>query len=334
MRTRTWIWSSVAAVIVLAILFFGFRNGGFFRKTTAKSSTTQTQPKVKRVGSTCLVDSLYLENLKKNEQTLRNCCDRANLLDKQLAEQQVILKKSNDSIIILDYELRKCQAKKAVVIVRTQQQEKKPDPPKKNSSEITGKGSADLTAKNAFKPDNPANPQMSNSYKTALDGSEFIGLKDGDFYITISTDGFLQYAFAKKLYDQSKGKGTPEFNNKGSGKKFELDGDEYVYVDKEAPATVDALNHNYSWTVYIGDGDGYPKYMPHELIKPMIVKARGDLAGTISEEDVTKIGELVPEVKARRILPNTVTATGDYDGKKYEGWRFVTKVMFEQKVKK
>lgn len=104
----------------------------------------------------------------------------------------------------------------------------------------------------------------------------------------------------------------------------------YVYVDKAAPVTIATLSRIINWGVSIGPKDGYDAYIPHELIKLQISQARGDLAGTISKEDVDKIGALVPEVKAGRILPNKITAIGDYDGLKYEGWHFRTSILYKQ----
>ncbi len=238
---------------------------------------------------------------------------------------------STDQTIILQYELDKCLGVKKTVVKNTTSTAKKllppppPPPPKPKAAAVS---STDLVAKETFKP--PAEkPKMESTYKTSLDGTKFIGLKDGDFYITISDGGYLQYVFAKRLYDEAGGKGMPELNSKGSGKLFELDGDFYIYIDKTAPATGVALTHTYLWTVYIGDRDGYSAYLPHELIKPDIIRARGELAGTISPEDVIKIGESVSEIQNGRIKPNKITAIGDYDGLKYEGWHFCTPVMYK-----
>ncbi len=170
----------------------------------------------------------------------------------------------------------------------------------------------------------------SSVYSTSLSGAKFIGLKDGDFYISVF-DGYIQYVFSAKLYKEAGGTGIPEFNSEGSGKFFELsaDGTEYVYTDVLIPANAATVSRTYAWTVFIGKKSGYSAYLPHEVIKPEIIKARGDLAGTISPEDLIKIAYLVPEVNKGMIKPNKLTAIGDYDGLTYEGWHFCTPVLYQ-----
>ncbi|MDP2944000.1 MAG: hypothetical protein Q8N57_00260 [bacterium] len=290
---------------------------------------------LKNRGQRVKVNSGYLANLEKDLKAMKVCCEKVGSLEKELTSTQTALKMSieqtkisNQQAMILQYELEKCLGVKKVVKNTTSTAKKllppPPPPPKPRVVAV----SPDLVQKEAFKPPTEK-PKMESAYKTALDGTKFIGLKDGDFYITISDGGYLQYVFAKRLYDEAAGKGTPELNSKGSGKLFELDGDFYIYIDKTAPATGVALTHTYLWAVYIGDRDGYSAYLPNELIKPDIIRARGELAGTISPEDVLKIGESVSEVQNGRIKPNKITAIGDYDGLKYEGWHFCTPVMYK-----
>lgn len=170
----------------------------------------------------------------------------------------------------------------------------------------------------------------SSVYSTSLNGAKFIGLKDGDFYITVF-DGYIQYVFSAQLYNEAGGTGIPEFNSEGSGKFFELsaDGTEYTYTDVLIPANAATVSRTYAWTVFIGKKSGYSAYLPHEVIKPEIIKARGDLAGTISPEDLVKIGKLVSGVSTGMIKPNKLTAIGDYDGLTYEGWHFCTPVLYQ-----
>ena len=173
--------------------------------------------------------------------------------------------------------------------------------------------------------------QTTSEYETDLQsGVQYVGGTDGDFYITVSFDGFLQYVFSKKMYDDAGGTGVPELNYKGSGKKFSYDEQEkvYYYTNTGIPIDEGTANGTYSWAVFIGQKDGYDAYLPHEVLKTAITTARGDLAGTISTEDVIKIGNIIPEVKAGRIQPNKITAIGDYDANKYEGWQFRTKVLY------
>jgi hypothetical protein len=173
--------------------------------------------------------------------------------------------------------------------------------------------------------------QTTSEYETDLQsGVQYVGGTDGDFYITVSFDGFLQYVFSKKMYDDAGGTGVPELNYKGSGKKFSYDEQEkvYYYTNTGIPIDEGTANGTYSWAVFIGQKEGYDAYLPHEVLKTAIITARGDLAGTISTEDVTKIGNIIPEVKAGRIQPNKITAIGDFDANKYEGWQFRTKVLY------
>lgn len=285
------------------------------------------------------VDKTYLENLKKDSQAAQGLREKLTLLETGLTSTQDALKMSmeqteisNMQARIFQYELEKCLGVKKVVKNTTSTAKKflpsPPPPPPPPSKPRAAAVSPDLVPKEAFRPPTEKT-KMESAYKTSLDGTKFIGLKDGDFYITISDGGYLQYVFAKRLYDEAGGKGMPELNSKGSGKLFELDGDFYIYIDKTAPATGVALTHTYLWAVYIGDRDGYSAYLPNELIKPDIIRARGELAGTISPEDVLKIGESVSEVQNGRIKPNKITAIGDYDGLKYEGWHFCTPVMYK-----
>jgi len=267
----------------------------------------------------------YLDNLEQEYAFYQSQSETyfkaADSLQEELTTCQNSLQVSNDSVVLLKDQLNKCKGVKKPVAKKPTTIKKKVAVPKKPAN-------TDLVSKNDFKP--AANTKSASTYKTSLEGAKFIGLKDGDFYITISADNYLQYVFAKRLYDQAEGTGVPELNDKGSGKKFELVGDAYVYTDKAAPINVANLSRIYHWSVYIGEKDGYSAYLPHELIKPEIIKARGELSGTISQEDVDKIGELVPEVKADRIQPNKITGQGAYDGLTYEGWRFCTKIMYKQ----
>ncbi len=234
------------------------------------------------------------------------------------------LMKLHDSLIILKYELDICRGVKTLkpVINRNNYQSNKKKEKVIINQEVIRE---DLVDDDSFVP----NTGLSNNYKTEIGGSQYIGLQDGDFYITISDDHFLQYVFSKRLYDEAGGTGQPELNNQGSGKKFKLIGDQYVYTDKTTLANSATLSGIYQWTIFIGNKKGYDAYLPHELIKPQIMQAKGSLAGSITPKDVTEIGKLVPEVKTGRIMPNKVTKTG-IDNFVYEGWHFRTGVLYKE----
>lgn len=240
------------------------------------------------------VDSAYLADLQRDLQIMRNCCEG-----------------------------KITTPEKKVVVVS------KPTA-KKKAVTVSSSASTELISKSSFKPTTDSQLKTAASYQTSLDGATYVGLTDGDFYITISPDNYIQYVFSKKLYDEAGGTNVPELNYKGSGKMFELNEDVFIYVERSTPVTASALNKDWSWTVYVGDKEGYSAYIPHELIKAEIMQVKGTLAGTISKEDIAKIGEFVPEVQTGRIKPNKITATGDFDNLAYEGWLFCTKMTYKQ----
>lgn len=239
--------------------------------------------------------------------------------------------KSHDSIVILNYELKNCRnvkpTAKKITATGYKKATSKKVAPNVNANYIAPE--EEFVSSNSFKP-RADGLKSSSTYKTAISTTKFIGLKGDDYYVTISDDNYVQFAFAKRLYDEGRGTGVPELYYEGSGKFFDLDGDVYIYVDRSIPVTATDLNKSWTWCVFIGKKDGYGAYIPHELIKPEIMKAKNTLAGTISPEDVAAIGTYVPEVAAGRIKPNKLTATGDFDGLVYEGWSFCTKMMYKQ----
>ncbi len=308
MKTRTKVLIGIAILLVLIIVGF----------LGAQIDTWMKAPKAPK---TIKVPVSYLDSLKRASADWKQKLIDCNTAESGNLDSIARLNREKDSIKNL---LDKCKG------IKKKPAAKKIVPMKKAVTAVMKPNvSADLVSPNAFKPAT-GGFKASSTYKTSLDGIRVIGLKDGDFYITISPDNYLQYCFAKKLYDEAGGTSTPELNGKNSGKKFTLDGDMYVYVDKSAPVTTATLSRTINWTIYIGPKDGYDAYIPHEIIKPQISQARKELAGTISQEDVDKIGALVPEVKAGRILPNKITAIGDYDGLKYEGWHFRTQILYKQ----
>ena len=312
-RGNLWIVLGIVAMVIAGLLLFLPRMESFLNETSPETI------KVRKSYQDSLISNYNVLVGQVND--CRNNLYNADSINTDMEDSIAALNHKNDSITAL---LQKCQGIKKPAVKKTAVQKKTTSKPAVRST-----ASADLVSRNAFKPSTEGF-KATSTYKTSLDGIKVIGLKDGDFYITISPDNYLQYCFAKKLYDEAGGTSAPELNGKNSGKKFELEGDMYVYTDKSAPVTTATLARTLNWTVYIGSKDGYEAYIPHELIKPQISQARGDLAGTISPEDVDKIGALVPEVKAGRIMPNKITATGDYDGLKYEGWHFRTPILYKQ----
>jgi|GEM_PF-2822140 len=270
-------------------------------------------------------------------------------------KQLIELKEYQCKIDSLEAVLREsCQAKTSSVAAEVKTTAKKNKAIKtvkqKNGQKKTAavNQKTDITKKSAFKPElktkaiktdtaEKAAVQTKKQFQTTLEyetdlqsGIQYVGGTDGDFYTTVSYDGYLQYVISKKLYDDAGGTAVPELNYKGSGKKFSYDPDEnaYYYTDMSVPIDEASANGTYHWAVYIGEKDGFSAYLPHEVLKDAIIKVRGDLAGTISKADVDGIGKIIPEVQKERIQPNKITAAGDYDGKKYEGWRFSTKVLY------
>lgn len=313
-------WILIIAGLVVAIILIYLFTDNLIPKMRAKINRT-------------IVQTSYLENLYDRIETADNqaAIEHNKYTSSRYTADSLRqeLKTAQDSIAKLDSLLNKCKGIKKPGNKTNHSGQKPANKQVKEKPAKPNNTAANLVNQNSFKPGGAKDASL---YKTALDGKKYTGLQDGDFYITISAEGYIQYVFAKKLYDQAGGTGAPELNQKGSGKKFELNDskDFYIYVDKSAPATGLALKKTYTWSVYIGDRDGYEAYAPHELIKPEIIKARGELSGDISAEDVDNIGKLVPEVKAGRILPNNVSAIGSYDGLKYIGWHFKTPVLYKE----
>lgn len=167
-----------------------------------------------------------------------------------------------------------------------------------------------------------------------LEGKTYVGLQGEDYYMSISPDGYLMYAFHNKLHEAAQGNGKPELHYQGSGKYFVREGNYWVYVDRSQRVTDGLISGGpYRWSVYMGDAKGYPTYIPHEIIKVQIMEARGRLEDPITSADLEKIGARVDGVRAGSIRPNGVKKTNEgypvNDEKIYEGWSFMTPIIYK-----
>jgi hypothetical protein len=231
-----------------------------------------------------------------------------------------------DSLLAAKMALSDCQGKKVAYS----------KPSKTRVNNTTKKKETQTIIPPSFVPqkNNTQTAKPTNNYNTSVQTTNFVGMSDGDFWITVSPDGYLEYGFSKKLYDDAGGTATPELFYPGSKKLFNLEGNNYIYVDKNVKVGEGMLKATKMWCIYIGNGKGYPAYLPHEAIKPEILQARGRLDGNITSEDVKSIAKIVPEVAAGRIIPNKILDVdkSQYsDGNYYEGWAFCNTILYKTK---
>jgi hypothetical protein len=195
------------------------------------------------------------------------------------------------------------------------------------------------TNQNQQVPQQKVQPQNTNETGTVTPASGISPYRSGYMCITVSEKGYKQYCLLKEHVDQYNGSGIPEFGYQGSKKYFSLtsDGKWWVYEDKKIVITDDYLSKNpfEYWAAYIGNEIGYPVYLPHEYLKPYILKGRGDLAGGITAEDMKNIGKELQGVADGTYSPNKILKDNDgyahNDQRFYEGWRVRSQVIVNRK---
>lgn len=172
-------------------------------------------------------------------------------------------------------------------------------------------------------------PKPSNLYNTSLPAlNNIVGLQDGDFYVSITPDGYLYYAF-KQSAVANYPEYTFEFADKG-GPKFILGNDGVYRYITGTLVTESMLKKVFRWCVYIGSPKGYPEYLPHEAIKWAIEEVKGTTAGRISATDLKEIGKRVKGVADGTIEPNGVYVKAQ-DGNEYGGWEFRNTILYKTK---
>jgi flagellar basal body-associated protein FliL len=234
------------------------------------------------------------------------------------------LKTYQDSLNSLQVQLTQCQqAKKTKTAGHSL----------KKSKAVSETKKAVNTKTDQFAP--PAAPKSSqassNQYQTSLPAAnKYVGLTDGDFWISITNDGHLYYAFKKSaIGDVAPGQSFQL--NSTAGPKFVLSNDGTTYVCVTNTVVSDnLLKKTFHWNVYCGNDKGYPAWFPHELVKPAIAEVKGTEAGEITNDDLKEIGKIVPGVAAGTITPNGVYVTAA-DGQKYGGWEFVSTILYKSK---
>ena len=174
-------------------------------------------------------------------------------------------------------------------------------------------------------------PSREQLYDTNLGVTNVVGVMDGDFFTTISGDGYLVHAISRRLWPN----GNLRLNSE-TGLEFKQEGD--FWLARTNTLVTEAMlvkGYYLIWSIYAGDDPGYPVWLPHEVIKPDILNARGRLDGNITLEDVKKIGQTLTEVAAGRIIPNQIRKTNEgyalNDEKYYEGWSFKTLILYRSK---
>jgi len=142
--------------------------------------------------------------------------------------------------------------------------------------------------------------------------------------VIFGNDSLLTYSFTKEAYEAAGGNETPELNNRGTGKFFTLVGDSlYVYKDPSRKGRPGSRIRQ-GFTAYIGDGKGWPAFLVHELMKPIIVHALGSTgAGYITPEVLRKMAEIEPMIRAGKLLPNRPAVRQLPDSANHwEGWYY------------
>lgn len=163
----------------------------------------------------------------------------------------------------------------------------------------------------------------SDSY--AVSSDQFTGASKGDYLTTIDDAGYLTYKVSKKLSAQA-----PRLNGV-SGSIFFDNGNYWTHTDKSRLVSAAEINTaTVTWTIYIGNknyGTGsYPVFLPHELLKPLIVQARGYDYGAITSADIQRMAQSNPLV-GRSLIPNSADGHSATDQNYWNGWAFKTKIV-------
>lgn len=167
----------------------------------------------------------------------------------------------------------------------------------------------------------------SDSY--AVSSDQFAGVSKGDYLTTIDDAGYLTYKVSKKLSAQA-----PRLNGV-SGPKFSDNGNYWTYTDNSRLISTAEINTaTVIWTIYVGDknyGTGsYPVFLPHELLKPLIVQARGYDYGAITSADIQRMAQTNPLV-GKSLIPNSADGHSATDQNYWNGWAFKTKIVAVKK---
>ncbi len=167
----------------------------------------------------------------------------------------------------------------------------------------------------------------SDSY--AVSSDQFTGVSKGDYLTTIDDAGYLNYKVSKKLSAQA-----PRLNGV-SGSIFSDNGNYWTYTDKSRLVSAAEINTaTVTWTIYIGNknyGTGsYPVFLPHELLKPLIVQARGYDYGAITASDIQRMAQTNPLI-GKSLIPNSADGHSATDQNYWNGWAFKTKIVAVKK---
>jgi len=298
-RWNNYYTAGLIVVVLLAIFLFEFNSFGLFEKTAPVAVVNTTEETVS-MSAIEMVDiyKAQIICLTAENQALR---DSIALL---LKEKEDCIKARSNMKPVVD------QLKKLNKTVGNLHTPVLPSPLTEKEYTFTPAPAPTVT---------PAPTTTRMTAPTTTDKTVVGRFRDGDFKVSY-IDGYTTYYISKRLYDDAGGDATPEFMYKDSGQYFKLDGNNYTYRVYGAPSQI--------WCVYIGNGKGYPAYLPHELLKPSILEARGDLAGYITPSDLQRIGDIESVIRTGGIIPNHVlTGTIPADAQNHwEGWAFVSKL--------
>ena len=164
---------------------------------------------------------------------------------------------------------------------------------------------------------------------TILASTQFTGTTNGS-YLTTITDSYLTYKVKKNLSTEA-----PRLNTV-NGPVFTEEGEYWVYIDKSRLISVAEINiATIIWTIYVGQKDygtgTYPMFLPHESLKPLIVKARGYDYGAITSTDTEEMAKTNSQV-GKSLIPNPADGKSATDKEFFNGWSFKTKIVAVKKT--
>ncbi len=161
---------------------------------------------------------------------------------------------------------------------------------------------------------------------------------EGDVGVTFFCDGsgyaYPDYYLSNVAYEREHCSSAEVSGQNGQAMSLGQNG-YWQAIDFNTRLTPDLIeNGHFQWSIYIGDfqdqGFSYPRYLPHESIKPIIRQVRGREDGEITADDLKAMAPYSVGIEKGCIRPNDAFGTGT-DGKRYEGWEFYMNMSYKKK---
>lgn len=175
---------------------------------------------------------------------------------------------------------------------------------------------------------------------TRLPITDFEGDLSGQFGTTVNEKGNLVYYVSQALINRYGGNGAPRLNGQ-SGPQFSYNQTTgyWTLVDNRliSAEQINSPAHEIRWNVYIGQVQhnlgSYPAFLPHESLKALIVKARGQEYGEITAEDLKLMAQENDMIAQGLIKPLRINSNPGRNNENFwHGWDFVTQIFARTKT--